>query len=184
MKTSFAKPLLATAFLVLLAAGCRTTWFDRMPGEPHGRIPWNLRGAYRMVDKNGHARENIYLTVDEYRVVIRGKKIDSDSLEIDTMQLHRDFKLTQFGRNLYAMGTQDTLENGTTAWDLQVIRDAGRHVYVFGFYNGAHGDALDKALRSRDTGELKTYLMDDAAFSEFCIRNLRKKDAIRLHRTQ
>ena len=184
MKTFSAKSILFTTLLALLAAGCRTTWFDRMPGEAHGRIPWNLRGEYRMVDKNGHSRENIYLTVDEYRVVISGKKIDSDSIEVDTMQLHRDFKLTQFGRNLYAMGSEDTLENGKTAWDLQVIRDAGRHVYVYGFYNGAHGEALDKTLRSRDTGELKTYIMDDAAFSEFCSRNLRKKDALLLYRIQ
>ena len=183
MKTFSAKPLLFATMLVLLAAGCRTTWFDRMPGEAHGRIPWNLRGEYHMIDK-GSKKEDIHLTVDEYRVVMRGRKANADSIETDTMQLHRDFRLTQFGRNLYAMGTEDTLENGKTAWDLQVIRDAGRHVYVYGFYNGAHGEALDKALRSRDTGEFKTYLMDDAAFSEFCSRNLRKKDAIRLQRTK
>ena len=183
MKTYSAKTALLLLFLPLVAGGCRTTWFDRMPGEAHGRIPWNLRGEYRIIDK-GNKREDILVKVDEYRVVMRGKKENSDSLETDTLQLHRDFKLTQFGRNLYAMGTQDTLENGKTAWDLQVIRDAGKHVYVYGFYNGAHGEALDKVLRSRDTGELKTYLMDDVAFSEFCSRQLRKKDALLLHRTQ
>jgi hypothetical protein len=183
MKTYSAKTAILLLFLPLFAGGCRTTWFDRMPGEPHGRIPWNLRGEYRIVDK-GNKKEDIRVKVDEYRVVMRGQKANTDSIETDTLQLHRDFKLTQFGRNLYAMGKQDTLENGNTAWDLQVIRDAGRHVYVHGFYNGAHGEALDKVLRSRDTGELKTYLMDDAAFSEFCSRNLRKKDAILLQRTQ
>lgn len=183
MKTFSAKSTLLMLFLPLLAGGCRTTWFDRMPGEAHGRIPWNLRGEYRIIDK-GNKKEDIRVKVDEYRVVMRGQKANTDSIETDTLQLHRDFKLTQFGRNLYAMGTEDTLENGKTAWDLQVIRDAGRHVYVYGFYNGAHGEALDKVLRSRDTGDLKTYLMDDAAFSEFCSRNLRKKDAILLQRTQ
>jgi len=181
MKTYSAKLALLLLFLPLLATGCRTTWFDRMPGDPHGRIPWNLRGEYRVIDKD-NKREAGRVKVDENHVVIYGRLHNTDSIDIDTLHLLHDFKLTQFDRNLYAMGMQDTLENGQTAWDLQVIRDAGKHVYVFGFYNGAHGEALDKVLRSRDTGDLKTYLMDDAAFSEFCNRNLRRKDAFILHR--
>jgi hypothetical protein len=194
MKTSIAKHFIPAGILSLLLAACYPLHFDRLPGDRHERIPWNLRGEYRRIP-SGSKDKTMHVRVDEYSIYMQGTPVNQsrfihyddaidDSSRADTMKLNRDFQVTQFGRNLYAIGAIDTMENGKTAWTMQVIRDAGRQLYTYGFYEGLQEDALDKVLKShiRDDDSSKTYTMDDAVFADFCTHNLRKKDAIRWQR--
>ncbi len=96
----------------------------------------------------------------------------------DTMTLNKDFRLHELSGNIYCMGTTDTLENGMAVWNLTVIKDRRRRLEVYPLTAVKNTDQqLDSYLRSRDSGTLKTYVMDDAGFYEFCRRKLKRSKA-------
>ncbi len=178
MKTFFVKSAIGIGALWLLGAGtaCTSLHFDRLPGTAHNRIPWNLRGTYYM-DEDKKKQERMQVQVGEYNMIWSGTAAhDSDCC--DTMTLNKDFRLHELSGNIYCMGTTDTLENGMPVWNLTVIKDRRRRLEVYPLTAVKNTDQqLDSYLRSRDSGTLKTYVMDDAGFYEFCRRKLKRSKA-------
>ena len=167
------------AFALLLlgfGSACTSLHFDRLPGTPHGRIPWNLRGTYYM-DEDKKKQEQIQVQVGEYHMIWSGTAAhDSDCC--DTMKLNKHFRLHELEGKIYCMGEADTLENGTSVWNITVIKDRGRRLEVYPLTAGKTTEQhLSSYLNSRDSGTLKTYLMDDARFYEFCKRKLKRGQA-------
>jgi hypothetical protein len=178
MKTYFVKAAIGIGALWLLGAGtaCTSLHFDRLPGTPHGRIPWNLRGTYYM-DEDKKKQERIQVQVGEYQMIWSGTAAhDSDCC--DTMTLNQDFRLHELSGNIYCLGTSDTLENGTGVWNISVIKDRRKRLEVYPLNSGkAMEHHLDAYLSSRDSGTFKTYVMDDARFYQFCRRKLKRTQA-------
>jgi hypothetical protein len=174
MKTFSANHIIIPA-IVLLLASCQMLPFDRMPGTMHNRIPWKLRGEYRMTE-NKKTGEHVTVSLDEYKIIFRGTALH-DSGKIDTMRLNQDFLLSEFHSNWYAFGTRDTLENDSVVVNLHVIRDRGKRLHVYNINASGYRNSAERIFLTRDTAHLKTYLMDDAAFYHFCRRELKRKDA-------
>jgi hypothetical protein len=178
MKTYFANASMGVLSLLLLGFGsaCTSLNFDRLPGTEQGRIPWNLRGTY-YIDEDKKKQERMQVLVGEYNMIWSGTAAhDSDCC--DTMTLNKDFRLHELPGKMYCMGNTDTLENGMAVWNITVIKDRGRRLEVYPLNAGkALEQHLSHYLNTRDSGIMKTYVMDDARFYEFCSRKLKRAQA-------